>query len=101
MSESGEVIVNEGNNNNMGNFDAFDDPLEEPTILHTKKFRVGSGNIIGKGVIQDFFTCAGALPIMGGSILHRTSSLTDAISLLIVELERQFLYMHPCIQRIF
>ena len=88
MSESGEVIVNEGNNNNIGDFDAFDDPLEEPTILHTKKFPVGSGNIIGKGVIQDFFTCAGALPIMGSSILHRTSSLADAISLLIVELER-------------
>ena len=66
-----------------------------------KKFRVGSGNIIGKGVIQDFFTCVGALPTMGGSILHRTSSLPDAISLLIVELERQFMHMHPCIQRIF
>ena len=38
---------------------------------------------------------------MGGSILHRTSSLADAISLLIVELERQFMHMHPCIQRIF
>ena len=38
---------------------------------------------------------------MGGSILHRTSSFADAISLLIVELERQFIHMHPCIQRIF
>ena len=38
---------------------------------------------------------------MGCSILHRTSSLADAISLLIVELERQFMHMHPCIQRIF
>ena len=38
---------------------------------------------------------------MGGSILHRTSSLADAISLLVVELERQFIHMHPCIQRIF
>ena len=38
---------------------------------------------------------------MSGSILHKTSSLTDAISLLIVELERQFLHMHPSIQRIF
>ena len=38
-------------------------------------------NIIGKGVIQYFFTCAGTLPSMGGSILHRTSSLADAISL--------------------
>ena len=39
-------------------------PAEEPPILHTKEFRIGSGNIIGKGVIQDFFTCAGALPSM-------------------------------------
>src|SRR3954471_4821139 len=38
---------------------------------------------------------------MGGSILYRTSSLADAISLPIVELERQFIHMHPCIQRIF
>ena len=38
---------------------------------------------------------------MGGSILHRTSSLADAIAMLIVELERQFMHMHPCIQRIF
>ena len=56
-------------------------------LFYTKKFWIGSGNIIGKGVIQDFFTCAGALPTMGGSILHRTSSLADAISLLVVELE--------------
>ena len=97
MSETGEVIIDKDNSNNGGNFDAFDNLLEEPTILHTKKFRIGSGNIIGKGVIQDFFTCAGALPTMGGSIL----SLVDAISLLVVELERQFIHMHPCIQRIF
>ena len=38
---------------------------------------------------------------MSGSILHKNSSLADAISLLIVELERQFLHMHPSIQRIF
>ena len=46
MSETGEVIVDK--DNNMENFDAIDDPLENPTILHTKKFRIGSGNIIGK-----------------------------------------------------
>ena len=101
MSEIGEVIVDKDSGNNMENIDAFDYPHEEPTILHTKRFRFGSGNIIGKGIIQDFFTCTGALPTMGGSILHRTSSFADAISLLIVELERQFIHMHPCIQRIF
>ena len=91
MSEIGDTIVD-------NNFDA---PTKEPNISHIKRFRVGSGNIIGKGVIQDFFTCAGALPSMGSSILHRTSSLADAISLLVIELERQFVPMHPSIQRIF
>ena len=75
------------NNDNMENSEA---PAEEPPILHTKKFRISSG--IGKSVIQDFFTCAGALPSMGGSILHRTSSLANAIAMLVVELERQFMH---------
>ena len=101
MSGIGEIIIDKDNSNNGGNLDAFDNPHEEPTILHTKKFWISSDNVIGKGVIQDLFTCAGALPTMGGSILHRTSSLADAISLLIVELERQFIHMHPCIQRVF
>ena len=48
MSEIGEVIANMGDNNIMENSDA---PAKEPTIFHTNKFRVGSGNIIGKGVI--------------------------------------------------
>ena len=102
VSETGEVVIEKDSSNDGGNFDAFDNTHEEPTILHTKKFCIGSGNILlEKGVIQDFFTCAGALPTMGGSILHKTSSLEDAISLLVVELERQFIHMHPCIQRIF
>ena len=58
--KNGEVIIDK--DNNMENFDVIDDPLVNPTILHTIKFWSGSGNIIGKGVIQDFFTCAGALP---------------------------------------
>ena len=87
-----------GDNNIMENSDT---PAKEPTIFHTEIFRVGSGNIIGKVVIQDFFTCAGALPTMSGSMLHKTSSLADAIAMLVVELERQFMHMHPCIQRIF
>ena len=75
--------------------------LKNPLSYIQKKFRIGSGNIIGKWVIQDFFTCAGALPSMGSSILHRTSSLADAIAMLVVELEIQFMHMHPCVQRIF
>ena len=54
MSETGEVIVDKDNSNNMGNFDAFDDPAKELTILHTKKFRISSGNIIGKGSYSRF-----------------------------------------------
>ena len=50
MSETGEIIVNMDNNDNMENPEA---PANELPILHTKKFRIGSGNIIGKGVIQD------------------------------------------------
>ena len=38
--------------------------------------------------------------MLGRSILNKSSSPTDAISLLIVELERQFVHMHPAIQRI-
>ena len=75
--------------------------LKNPLSYIQKKFRIGSGNIIGKGAIQDFFTCADALPSMGSSIIHRTSSLVDTITMLVVELERQFMHMHPCIQRIF
>ena len=103
MSEIGEVIAEKDSSDNGGNFDAFanTNPHEESTILHTQKLCIGSGNIIGKGVIQDFFTCAGALPTLGGSILHKTSSLVDAIYLLVVERERQFVHMHPSIQRIF
>ena len=57
MSESREIIFEKNSSNNEGNFDDFANinPHEESTILHTKKLRIGSGNIIGKGVIQDFF----------------------------------------------
>ena len=54
MSETGEVIIEKDNSNNGGNFDAFDNPHEEPTILHTKKFWIGSGNIIGKELFKIF-----------------------------------------------
>ena len=78
MYESGEVIVEKSSNNLEGNFDDFanNDPHEEePTIMHTKKLRVGSGNIIGKGVIQDFFTCVGTLPMLGGRFLTKLLAL--------------------------
>ena len=80
---------------------ANNDPHEEPTIMHTKKLRVGSCNIIRKGVIQDFFTCVGMIPMLGESILNKTNSLADAISLLLIVLQRQFVHIHPCMQRVF
>ena len=45
---------------------ADDDPSKSEPTMQTKKLRIGSGNIIGKSVIQDFFTCVGSLPLMGG-----------------------------------
>jgi hypothetical protein len=72
-----------------------------PTVLHTKRFRIGNGDIIEKSVIQEFFTCVGTIPVIGGSILARTTSYVDAIILLVVELERKFIHMHPAIQRVF
>ena len=48
MSEIGEIIIDMDNNDNTENPEA---PANEPPILHTKKFLIGSGNIIGKGVI--------------------------------------------------
>ena len=103
MSKFEEDFIEKDSSNLEENFDDFanNDPHEEPTIMHTKKLRIGSGNIIGKGVIQDFFTYAGTLPMLGGSILNKTSSLAGAISFRIVELKRQFVHMHPSIQRIF
>ena len=45
MSEIGEIIADMDNNNIMESSDA---PAEEPPTLHSKRFRIGSGNIIGK-----------------------------------------------------
>ena len=54
MSESGEVFIEKNSNNLEGNFDnlANNDSHEESTIMHTKKFRIGSGNIIGKTLFK-------------------------------------------------
>ena len=69
--------------------------------METKRFRIGSGNVIGKSVIQEFFTCAGVIPAIGGSILTKTNSYVDAIILLVLELERKFIHIHPALQRLF
>ena len=49
MSGTGEVIAD---NNIMGNFDAFEDPLEEPTILHTKRFESVVVILLGKELFK-------------------------------------------------
>ena len=38
--------------------------------------------------------------MVGGSILNGTTSFANAISLLIVEFERQFVHLHPSKQRV-
>ena len=45
MSEIGEIIADMSDNNIMENSEA---PAEESPTYHTKRFRIGSGNIIGK-----------------------------------------------------
>ena len=54
------------------------DPHENnaPTNFKTKIYHVGSGNIIGKNIIQEFFNCTGVIPIIKGSIF-----LTKQISM--------------------
>jgi hypothetical protein len=42
--------------------------------LDTKTIVTGSGNIIGKSVIQEFFTCTGTLVSIDIPILKRTNS---------------------------
>jgi hypothetical protein len=69
--------------------------------LKAKTFHVGDGNIIGKSVIQEFFDCTGVLPINKGSIFLDTNCYADAISMLVVKLERKFVHIHPALQKIF
>jgi hypothetical protein len=56
-------------------FDLNHDPPEtiSTTNFKTKIYHVGSGNIIGKNIIQEFFNCAGVIPIINGSILDKTN----------------------------
>ena len=55
----------------------------------------GTGNIIGKSVIQEFFDCTGSMPINKRSILLETNCYGDAIVMLVEELERKFVHLHP------
>ena len=57
MSEMGDDFIEKGSNAE-GNVHV--DPPDEATTLHVKKFRVGSGNIIGKG----FFKTSLLVPVL-------------------------------------
>ena len=61
----------------------------------------GSGNIIGMSIIQEFFTCTGTLVCNDIPILKRTNSYLEAISTLILKLERRFIRTNPTLQRLF
>jgi hypothetical protein len=75
--------------------------VEIPPNLDSKFFVMGSGNIIGKSTIQEFFTCTGALVCNDIPILKRTKSYAEAISALVLKLERRFICTHPTLQRLF
>jgi hypothetical protein len=75
--------------------------VEIPSNLDSKFFVMGRGNIIGKSTIQEFFTCTGALVCNDIPILKRTKSYAEAISALILKLERRFVRTHPTLQRLF
>ena len=55
-----------------------------PLTLQTKNIHTGSGNVIGKDVIQEFFTCAGVMPTIGGSICTKTNSYAGAMLMLVI-----------------
>ena len=62
---------------------------------------MGSGNIIGKNIIQEFFNCTGVIPIIKGSILDKTNCYVDHIAMLVVKLEINILHIHHVLQKMF
>ena len=74
---------------------------ETPPNYKTKIFRVGDGNILGQSVIQEFFDCTGYMPINKKSILLETNFYAGAIVMLVEKLERNFVHIHPALQKVF
>ena len=68
--------------------------IETPMNLDAKNFVRGHRNIIGKNIIQEFFNCTGTLVSDGIPILKRTKNYVEAISTLVLKLER-IIYSHP------
>ena len=69
--------------------------------LDAKTFVLGHGNVIGKSVIQEFFNCIGTLACDDAPILKETKNYAEAISALVLKLERRFIRTHPTLQRLF
>jgi hypothetical protein len=73
----------------------------DSTNLDAKTYVLGHGNVIGKSVIQEFFNCIGTLTFDDAPILKRTKNHADAITALILKLERRFIRTHLTLQRLF
>ena len=91
MSDFGMAETNDDKTPKIGN----------STNLDAKTFVLGHSNVIGKSVIQEFFNCIGTLTFDEAPILKRTKNYADAISALILKLERRFIRTHPTLQRLF
>ena len=91
MSDFGMAETDDGRTPKMGS----------STNLDAKTFVLGHGNIIGKSVIQEFFNCIGTLAFDDAPILKETKNYADAISALVLKLERGFIHTHPTLQRLF
>ena len=75
--------------------------LKNPLPIIQKDFESVVVILLEKGLFKSSLLVPVLYLLSVFSILHRTSCLADAIAMLLVELERQFMHMHPCIQRIF
>ena len=75
--------------------------VEIPTNLDAKTYVIGHGSIIGKSVIQEFFSCTGTLAFDDAPIFKRTKNYVEHISALVLKLERRFIRTHPTLQRLF
>ena len=69
--------------------------------LDAKTFVLGQGKVIGKGTIKEFFNCVGTLTCDNFPILKRTKTYAEAISALVLKLEKSFIRIHPTLQILF
>ena len=82
MSDFGMAETDDGLTPKIGRFGNLD----------AKTFVLGQGNVIGKECIQEFFNCVGNLSLDDVPILKRTKSYAEAISALVLKLEKNYPY---------